>query len=109
MITKSQPTRKHNQIFLSSQSTDEIISLWKCVVLQQNEKICKDYKVESNIEDGCLITGDEIVQRLKRFVSDRGSGAKHVWVVLLSTGGHFAGSVFDATNGSILAHKTHHR
>ena len=108
-FAKPPPPRKHNQFFLSLQNSDEIAALWKCVILRENEKLCKDHQVEPNSEGGGLVTGDEILQRLKRFASDSGCEEKHLWVVLLSTGGHFAGSVFDARNGSILAHKTHHR
>eukprot|EP00250_Pteridium_aquilinum_P014954 c22301_g1_i1 orf=90-2060(+) len=98
----------YNNISMLLQSSNEIATFWKCVVLRDNEKLCK-HEVTSSFGTGNFVTHDALLQRLKNFIMREGPEGKHLWLIVLSRGGHFAACVFDPKKGSILAHKTYHR
>lgn len=67
-----------------------------------------DYKVNQMRNDGSALRvgEDELTKRLKHLLSEP-RDKSHLRIVLLLSGGHFAGCVFDGN--SIIAHKTFHR
>lgn len=86
--------------------TGERVSIWKSLVLNESESVSYESEKEvSPISDRCL-SEKEVIGRLKA-LAQKAEGGKRVMVVLLATGGHFAGCVFDGN--SVVAHKTFHR
>ncbi|KAH7434578.1 hypothetical protein KP509_06G024000 [Ceratopteris richardii] len=87
------------------QSSKEIVTFFKCVVLKDNERLGRH-----DLGTGDTVGEEELLQRLKKFVcKENPPEGNSLWLILLLRGGHFAGCVFDSKNGSILAHKTYHR
>ncbi|KAK8964056.1 hypothetical protein KSP40_PGU002473 [Platanthera guangdongensis] len=87
----------------------EIVSVWRTLILDEAEDVTlDDFEVRHAKRDGsALIIGeDELTRRLKDLLSEP-RDRTHLRIVLLLTGGHFAGCVFDGN--SIIAHKTFHR
>ncbi|PKU87001.1 ankyrin repeat and zinc finger domain-containing protein 1 [Dendrobium catenatum] len=87
----------------------KIVSVWRNLILDESEDFSlDDYKMDQMRNDGsALILGeDELTNRLKNLLSEP-RDKSHLRIVLLLSGGHFAGCVFDGN--SIIAHKTFHR
>lgn len=87
----------------------ERVSVWRNFILDESEDVSLDeYKVKQARNDGStLVIGeDELTRRLKNLLFEP-RDRTHLRIVLLLTGGHFAGCVFDGN--SIIAHKTFHR
>ncbi|KAG5251477.1 ankyrin repeat and zinc finger domain-containing protein [Salix suchowensis] len=82
--------------------TGEKVSIWKSLVLNDGESVCFE---NDNVLGGCLIES-EVIERLKFLIHEERNGT-HLRIVLLASGGHFVGCVFDG-NSPIL-HKTFHR
>lgn len=89
-------------------SNGEMISFWKCLLLGDSEKILFEH-------DLCGLTKDEntpcvavreVTERLLNVIHEPRNNT-HFRVILLASGGHFSGCVFDGN--SIVAHKTFHR
>lgn len=87
----------------------DTVSVWRCLLLDEsedlhfggNQSVCTgNVGYTSNIEE------DKIIDRLKGLVCEP-RDKTHLRIVLLISGGHFAGCVFDGN--SIIAHKTFHR
>lgn len=73
----------------------ERVSIWKSLLLKESEDVlCDDNST------------DEVIKRLKDLIKEPRDGT-HLRVVLLASGGHFAGCVFDGN--TVVAHKTFHR
>lgn len=101
----------NNRISLLLQNSGDILDIWKCVLLRDGEKLVREkvnMRCGNNEERALCVTEQEFLLKLKIFISGK-SEDQNIWVILLSRGGHFAGCVFDARKGSVLAHKTHHR
>ncbi|KAJ6334974.1 hypothetical protein OIU78_011750 [Salix suchowensis] len=82
--------------------TGEKVSIWKSLVLNDGESVCFE---NDNVLGGCL-RESEVIERLKFLIHEERNGT-HLRIVLLASGGHFVGCVFDG-NSPIL-HKTFHR
>ncbi|KAJ6729856.1 ANKYRIN REPEAT AND ZINC FINGER DOMAIN-CONTAINING PROTEIN 1 [Salix viminalis] len=82
--------------------TGEKASIWKSLVLNDGESVCFE---NDNVLGGCL-RESEVIERLKFLIHEERNGT-HLRIVLLASGGHFVGCVFDG-NSPIL-HKTFHR
>nr|CAD1831200.1 unnamed protein product [Ananas comosus var. bracteatus] len=87
----------------------DTVSLYRCLLLDESE----DLLFNSNSSDHTGISGhmsyveeSELINRLKCLISEP-RDKTHLRIILLTSGGHFAGCVFDGN--SILAHKTFHR
>ncbi|KAH9329559.1 hypothetical protein KI387_001667, partial [Taxus chinensis] len=96
------------QISISLQS-GEIVLVWRSLFIGDREDILlEDKNSMVRDDDGkCLhVTDEELVRRLQSLVQESRE-QKNMRVVLLASGGHFAGCVFDGNN--IVAHKTYHR
>ncbi|KDP28735.1 hypothetical protein JCGZ_14506 [Jatropha curcas] len=87
--------------------TGERVSLWKCMLLNESESVSydNDKEVFSDHDMQCL-KESEVVERLK-FLSHEPRDKTCLRIVLLASGGHFAGCVFDGN--AVVVHKTFHR
>lgn len=84
--------------------TGDIISVHKCLLLDESENILYE-----NADDGtCMprLKESEVIEKLKVLIQEPRDNT-HLRVVLLASGGHFAGCVFDGNK--VLVHKTFHR
>ncbi|KAK4802658.1 hypothetical protein SAY86_000861 [Trapa natans] len=76
-------------------NSGERVSIWKSLLLKESEDVFYD--------DNCT---NEVIDRMKDLITEPRDGT-HLRVVLLASGGHFAGCVFDGSK--VVAHKTFHR
>uniref|UniRef100_A0A0A9ET46 VLRF1 domain-containing protein n=1 Tax=Arundo donax TaxID=35708 RepID=A0A0A9ET46_ARUDO len=83
----------------------DMISIWRCILLKEHEEPFFDCK-SGQMESTSCVQEDEMINRVKRLTCEP-RDASHLRIVLLTSGGHFAGCVFDGN--SIIAHKTFHR
>lgn len=89
--------------------TGERVSVWKCLVTDESADLTFDNDKGGFSGAGEIVPGlkeKDVVDRLKGFVSEPRDGTRFR-VLLLVSGGHFAGCVFDGN--SVVAHKTFHR
>ncbi|KAI7742039.1 hypothetical protein M8C21_030045 [Ambrosia artemisiifolia] len=86
----------------------EIVSFWKSLFLDDNVKILFEHSKSGTMLDDVLpcVTEREMTAKL-RYVVHEPRDNTHFRVMLLASGGHFAGCVFDGN--SVVAHKTFHR
>ncbi|KAF7844745.1 ankyrin repeat and zinc finger domain-containing protein 1 [Senna tora] len=76
--------------------TGQKVSIWKCLIMNMSENILyENDKAEA-----------EVIERLKSLTLEPRNNT-HLRIVLLASGGHFAGCVFDGD--AVVAHKTFHR
>ncbi|KAJ0797684.1 putative transcription factor C2H2 family [Helianthus annuus] len=89
-------------------SNGEIVSFWKSLFLDDTVKIIFEHSKSGTMLDDVLpcVTEREMTARL-RYVAHEPRDNTHFRVMLLASGGHFAGCVFDGN--SVVAHKTFHR
>ncbi|KAF8379343.1 hypothetical protein HHK36_028777 [Tetracentron sinense] len=88
--------------------TGETVSIWKCLLLDESENLTFDndhLTLMSGGRTSCL-QENEVIERLKSTIHEP-RDSTHLRIVLLASGGHFAGCVFDGN--SVVAHKTYHR
>lgn len=89
--------------------TGERASVWKCLIINESDNILyeedKTSASGSGVHAQCLRESD-VVARLK-YLNHEPRDGSHLRIVLLASGGHFAGCVFDGN--SVVAHKTFHR
>ena len=90
------------KLFIQLQ-TGEKVSVWKCLVLNESENIL--YENDPGYCMPCVKESD-VIEQLKIVIREPRDNT-HLRVVLLASGGHFAGCVFDGS--SVVAHKTFHR
>ncbi|KAG2568184.1 ankyrin repeat and zinc finger domain-containing protein 1 [Panicum virgatum] len=83
----------------------DTISIWRCILLKEHEEPFIDCK-SGQMDSASCVQEDEMINRVKRLTCEP-RDASHLRIVLLTSGGHFAGCVFDGN--SIVAHKTFHR
>ncbi|CAJ1814963.1 unnamed protein product [Sphenostylis stenocarpa] len=100
-------TESQSQIVLHDKSSDkqklffrlqtgQRVSVWKCLIMNVTENVLYDNENAKN----------EAVQKLKSLTAEPRDNT-HLRIVLLASGGHFAGCVFDGD--AVVAHKTFHR
>lgn len=89
-------------------ASGEIISLWKCLFLDDTVKILFEHDKSSSILEDVMpcLPEREMTKRLHNVIHEPRNNT-HFRVMLLASGGHFAGCVFDGN--SVVAHKTFHR
>ncbi|TVT99724.1 hypothetical protein EJB05_54924 [Eragrostis curvula] len=83
----------------------DTVSVWRGILLKEQEEPFFDCK-SGQMESASCVQEDEIINRVKRLASEP-RDASRLRIVILTSGGHFAGCVFDGN--SIVAHKTFHR
>ncbi|KAG7028651.1 Ankyrin repeat and zinc finger domain-containing protein 1 [Cucurbita argyrosperma subsp. argyrosperma] len=89
--------------------TGERVSVWKCLLINELDSISyEDDKtsVGGNGIHSQNLRENEVIARLK-YLNHEPRDGTHLRIVLLASGGHFAGCVFDGN--SVVAHKTFHR
>ncbi|KAI3918179.1 hypothetical protein MKX01_041499 [Papaver californicum] len=89
--------------------TGKVVSLWKCLLVNETENLLFDNgQNDHEFNDGhtSYLKENELVERLKRLVHEPRDKSQ-LRIVLLASGGHFAGCVFDGK--LVVAHKTFHR
>ncbi|XVF22686.1 hypothetical protein REPUB_Repub12eG0192400 [Reevesia pubescens] len=86
--------------------TGERISIWKSLILNEFESVSYENDKEVWNDDGGCLRENEVIERLKTLIQEAKDDTRFR-IVLLSSGGHFAGCVFDGN--SVVAHKTFHR
>ncbi|KAI9079860.1 hypothetical protein K1719_038106 [Acacia pycnantha] len=72
-------------------TTGERVSVWKCLIMNMGENI---------------LNANEVIERLKSLTLEPRNNSR-LRIVLLASGRHFAGCVFDGDE--LVAHKTFHR
>ncbi|KAK7394883.1 hypothetical protein VNO78_15424 [Psophocarpus tetragonolobus] len=76
--------------------TGQRVSVWKCLIMNVTENVLyENEKAEK-----------EVFEKLQSLTSEPRDNT-HLRIVLLASGGHFAGCVFDGD--AVVAHKTFHR
>ncbi|XP_072958195.1 uncharacterized protein [Typha angustifolia] len=88
-------------------NSGDTVSVYRCLLLDESEEPFGNNKLNVGIS-GCTsyVEDTELINRLKHLISEP-RDKRHLRIVLLACGGHFAGCVFDGN--SIIAHKTFHR
>ncbi|KAI7755438.1 hypothetical protein M8C21_015903 [Ambrosia artemisiifolia] len=86
----------------------EMISLWKCLLLGDNEKILFEHDLSGPMkdQDTPFVTAREVIEKLLNVINEPRNNTC-LRVMLLASGGHFAGCVFDGN--TVVTHKTFHR
>lgn len=86
----------------------EKISFWKCLLLGDSEKILLNHELPGFMKDDDMpcVTVREVTEKLLNVVNEPRNNT-HLRVMLLASGGHFAGCVFDGNTA--VTHKTFHR
>lgn len=91
----SESFRIKQKLFFCLQ-TGQRVSVWKCLIMNVTENVLyEDEEVEK-----------QVVEKLKSLTVEP-RDKTHLRIVLLASGGHFAGCVFDGDTA--VAHKTFHR
>eukprot|EP00252_Welwitschia_mirabilis_P012148 TRINITY_DN2701_c0_g1_i3.p1 TRINITY_DN2701_c0_g1~~TRINITY_DN2701_c0_g1_i3.p1 ORF type:complete len:596 (+),score=123.56 TRINITY_DN2701_c0_g1_i3:55-1788(+) len=104
----NQPAAIRNKLLIKLAS-GEHVSVWTSLILDDNEELLVKKDGSAAIENDCkdsTVENKTIIQRLKHLVREP-QYEKSFRVVLLASGGHFAGCVFNGNR--IIAHKTYHR
>lgn len=85
----------------------EKVSVWKSLLMNESENISNENNVIVD-NGGCVpcLRENEVIERLKSLVCEPRDNT-YLRIVLLASGGHFAGCVFDGN--LVVAHKTFHR
>lgn len=88
-------------------NTGERVSVWKSLLMNESENISYESDIGEDIGGymPCL-RENEVIERLKSLIHEPRDNT-HLRIVLLASGGHFAGCVFDGNK--VVAHKTFHR
>ncbi|ERN19487.1 hypothetical protein AMTR_s00069p00197120 [Amborella trichopoda] len=105
-LGKGERTKQRIFTILNSGKT---ISIWKCLLLGDHEDLSyeKNKSISpENVWCAKSLGEDELINKLQHLVCEP-RNKTHLRIVLLASGGHFAGCVFDGD--SIVAHKTFHR
>ncbi|CAA7410845.1 unnamed protein product [Spirodela intermedia] len=104
--TRGQERVVKQKLYIRLQSGG-IISLWKCLLLDDSEDISYgNLQSDSKETVKCTVTENELIRRLNRLTQEPRDKTQ-LRTVLLACGGHFAGCIFDGN--SVIAHKTFHR
>lgn len=86
----------------------DTVSIWRCILLKEHEEPVFNSKSGQTESHGStpFVQEDEMLNRVKNLTSES-RDASRLRIILLTSGGHFAGCVFDGN--SVIAHKTFHR
>ncbi|XP_021904515.1 ankyrin repeat and zinc finger domain-containing protein 1 [Carica papaya] len=93
------------KLFLCLQTGDRV-SVWKSLLLDESEGVLYENEKAVSVNGNGGLRENELIERLKSVIHETRDN-KQLRVVLLASGGHFAGCVYDGN--LIVAHKTFHR
>lgn len=93
------------KLFFRLQSGDKV-SIWKCLIMDDAESV--SFENDRGVSVDCCgsLVENEVTERLRNLIREN-KDDRQMRVVLLASGGHFAGTVFNGK--SVVAHKTFHR
>ncbi|KFK42559.1 hypothetical protein AALP_AA1G011000 [Arabis alpina] len=95
------------KLFFRLHSGDKV-SIWKCLIVDEAEKVSYGNDRGVSIDDcGSFLGESEVAERLRNLIRENTKDDRKMCVMLLASGGHFAGTVFRGK--SVVAHKTFHR
>ncbi|XP_010479596.1 PREDICTED: ankyrin repeat and zinc finger domain-containing protein 1-like [Camelina sativa] len=92
------------KLFIRLQTGDKV-SIWKSLIMDEAEMV-NDIGSSSIDDFGRSLGEIEVTERLRNLIPEN-TDHRQMSVVLLASGGHFAGTVFNGK--SVVAHKTFHR
>jgi len=87
----------------------ETISIYRSLIMDESEDFSLENGKSGHVGGGgCFSHAEEaeLINRLKLLACEP-RDKKHLRIIFLASGGHFAGCVFDGN--SVVAHKTFHR
>uniref|UniRef100_A0A803KYX4 VLRF1 domain-containing protein n=1 Tax=Chenopodium quinoa TaxID=63459 RepID=A0A803KYX4_CHEQI len=84
----------------------EKVSIWKCFLLKDNEDVSYENNQLVVVDDNGRVPDLKVIERLKSLTHEPRDNT-HLRIVLLASGGHFAGCVFDGN--TVITYKTFHR
>ncbi|CAH8250784.1 unnamed protein product [Arabidopsis lyrata] len=93
------------KLFFRLQSGDKV-SIWKSLIMDDAETVSFDNDRGVSVDCSGSLAENEVTERLRNLIRENTDDRK-MCVVLLASGGHFAGTVFNGK--SVVAHKTFHR
>ncbi|KAF5952930.1 hypothetical protein HYC85_010874 [Camellia sinensis] len=102
-------SRSLNKSYISIFRKGREVSIWKCLLLNEADNILfENDKLVAGDDGGFMrcLREKEVIEKLKFLIHEPRDNT-HLRIVLLASGGHFAGCVFDGN--SVVAHKTFHR
>ncbi|KNA25809.1 hypothetical protein SOVF_003120 isoform A [Spinacia oleracea] len=94
------------QKLCSGLHSGEKVSIWKCLLLKDSEDVSYENNQLVVIDDNGRVPNLNVIEKLKALTHEP-RDKTHLRIVLLASGGHFAGCVFDGN--TVVAHKTFHR
>ncbi|KAH1108634.1 hypothetical protein J1N35_012402 [Gossypium stocksii] len=86
--------------------TGERVSVWKSLILNESESVLYENDKDAWNDNPLCLRENEVIERLRTLIQEP-KDSTSFRIVLLSSGGHFAGCVFDGN--TMVAHKTFHR
>lgn len=107
-VVDSQKGIDKKKLFFRLQSGDKV-SIWRSLIVDEAEKVSygNDRGGGSSVDDCGSLGENEVTERLRYLIRENIKDDRKMCVVLLASGGHFAGTVFKGK--SVVAHKTFHR
>lgn len=94
------------KLFFRLQSGDKV-SIWRSLIMDEAEKVSYGNDRGVSADDCGSLGENQVTQRLRNLIRENIKDDRKMCVVLLASGGHFAGAVFNGK--SVVAHKTFHR
>ncbi|KAG4186258.1 hypothetical protein ERO13_A08G031700v2 [Gossypium hirsutum] len=86
--------------------TGERVSVWKSLILNESESVSYENDKDAWNDNPLCLRENEVIERLRTLIQEP-KDSTSFRIVLLSSGGHFAGCVFHGN--TVVAHKTFHR
>lgn len=86
--------------------TGERVSVWKSLILNESESVLYENDKDAWNDNPLCLRESEVIERLRTLIQEP-KDSTSFRIVLLSSGGHFAGCVFHGN--AVVAHKTFHR
>ncbi|PPD87517.1 hypothetical protein GOBAR_DD15571 [Gossypium barbadense] len=86
--------------------TGERVSVWKSLIINDSESVLYENDKDAWNDNPLCLRENEVIERLRTLIQEP-KDSTSFRIVLLSSGGHFAGCVFHGN--TVVAHKTFHR
>lgn len=93
------------KLFIRLQTGDKV-SIWKSLIMDEAERVSLGNDRGVSVDDCGSLGEVEVTERLRNLIRED-TDHRQMCVVLLASGGHFAGTVLKGK--SVVAHKTFHR
>ncbi|MFQ6625465.1 hypothetical protein Gotur_006021 [Gossypium turneri] len=86
--------------------TGERVSVWKSLIINESESVLYENDKDAWNDNPLCLRENEVIERLRTLIQEP-KDSTSFRIVLLSSGGHFAGCVFHGN--TVVAQKTFHR